>query len=157
MWLYSIARLFCYARGRMHNVLCMLSRTVLSRAMQLPYRRRAGIINRGACPWAMRGAVLMITSMPSIFALACHDSHGSPVVLALISPMARPKACSRCCCRYFEGAAEEFEDLKPGVLSAELCMALGGLCSTDPPPWLDRMRLLGYPPGYMYVPKPSCE
>ena len=37
------------------------------------------------------------------------------------------------------------------MLSAELRMALGGLASTDPPPWLHRMRALGYPPGYTCV------
>lgn len=74
---------------------------------------------------------------------------------SLVLAMARPKACFSCCwCRYFEETAEGFEDLKPGVLSAELLVALGGLCSTDPPPWLDRMRSLGYPPGYMCVSEP---
>ncbi len=37
------------------------------------------------------------------------------------------------------------------MLSADLRMALGGLASADPPPWLHRMRELGYPPGYMYA------
>lgn len=58
-----------------------------------------------------------------------------------------------CACRYFEadknGADASLLDLKPGVLSADLRAALGGLASTDPPPWLHRMRALGYPPGYM--------
>ncbi len=52
--------------------------------------------------------------------------------------------------RYFtEGgsAAEEFRGLAPGVLSEELCGALG-IAKTGPPPWLARMRTLGYPPGY---------
>ena len=62
--------------------------------------------------------------------------------------------CKRPHCphRYFTAASEEFAGLKPGVLSAELRMALGALASTDPPPWLHRMRELGYPPGYMFVP-----
>ncbi|CAL5228592.1 g11752 [Coccomyxa viridis] len=51
--------------------------------------------------------------------------------------------------RYFTAAPDEFADLRPGVLSADLRMALGGLASADPPPWLHRMRELGYPPGYM--------
>ena len=62
-------------------------------------------------------------------------------------------------CRYFEGAkkgvSSNVSDLKPGVLSAELRAALGGLSATDPPPWLHRMRALGYPTGYMCVPHPS--
>ena len=52
-------------------------------------------------------------------------------------------------CRYFKDADEEFSDLKPGMLSAELRVALGGLASRDPPPWLQRMRAMGYPPGYV--------
>lgn len=34
-------------------------------------------------------------------------------------------------------------------------MALGCLGSADPPPWLHRMRDLGYPPGYMCAQSPS--
>jgi hypothetical protein len=54
--------------------------------------------------------------------------------------------------RYFlqsggEGRDSEFEGLKPGEISGELREALG-LCGADPPPWLWRMRRLGYPPGY---------
>ena len=60
-----------------------------------------------------------------------------------------------CVCRYFLQApgvqqGEEFEGLRPGVLSGELLDALG-LKSTDPPPWLHRMRQLGYPPGYRWA------
>jgi zinc finger CCHC domain-containing protein 8 len=36
----------------------------------------------------------------------------------------------------------------PGQLSAELRAALG-ISESAPPPWLARMRRLGYPPGYM--------
>ncbi len=53
-------------------------------------------------------------------------------------------------CRYFlqTGASSaEFSDLEPGVLSQEL-QATMGLKSEDPPPWLHRMRQMGYPPGY---------
>lgn len=57
--------------------------------------------------------------------------------------------------RYFLSAPDasaasdaEFEGLQPGKLSTELREALGvGLL--DPPPWIGRMRQLGYPPGYM--------
>lgn len=52
--------------------------------------------------------------------------------------------------RYFapSGAdTAEFSDLKPGVLSEELQTAMG-LRPEDPPPWLFRMRQMGYPPGY---------
>ena len=38
-------------------------------------------------------------------------------------------------------------DLKPGQLADETREALG-LGPLDPPPWLDRMRQLGYPPMY---------
>ena len=54
------------------------------------------------------------------------------------------------CCRYFtEGgsAADELAGLRPGVLSEELCTALG-IAALAPPPWLARMRALGYPPGW---------
>ncbi|CAI5978618.1 unnamed protein product, partial [Closterium sp. NIES-65] len=52
---------------------------------------------------------------------------------------------------------ERFEGLVPGVLSAELRAAMGiGVSGSacvrwdrDPPPWLRRMRELGYPPGYL--------
>ncbi|BDA45370.1 probable zinc finger CCHC domain-containing protein 8 at N-terminal half [Coccomyxa sp. Obi] len=52
--------------------------------------------------------------------------------------------------RYFlqTGASDaEFSDLEPGVLSQELRAAMG-LKHEDPPPWLHRMRQMGYPPGY---------
>ncbi|CAI5457748.1 unnamed protein product [Closterium sp. Yama58-4] len=48
-----------------------------------------------------------------------------------------------------EGGMEEtYESLLPGVLSAEVHAAMG-LGDRDPPPWLRRMRELGYPPGYL--------
>ena len=53
-------------------------------------------------------------------------------------------------CRYFLQTAAgdaEVSDLEPGVLSQELQAALG-LNPEDPPPWLHRMRQMGYPPGY---------
>ncbi|EIE20125.1 hypothetical protein COCSUDRAFT_44093 [Coccomyxa subellipsoidea C-169] len=52
--------------------------------------------------------------------------------------------------RYFleaSAAGAEFSDLQPGVLSEELRAAMG-LKPEDPPPWLFRMRQMGYPPGY---------
>ena len=56
-----------------------------------------------------------------------------------------------CWSRYFLSAAEdsrsEFADLRPGQLSGDMRAALG-LGPLDPPPWLQRMRELGYPPGW---------
>lgn len=50
--------------------------------------------------------------------------------------------------RYFLGGPEEdCAGLRPGQLSDDLRQALG-MASSAPPPWLPRMRLLGYPPGY---------
>ena len=40
------------------------------------------------------------------------------------------------------------EEPAPGQLSAELRAALG-ISPMAPPPWLARMRRLGYPPGYV--------
>ena len=42
---------------------------------------------------------------------------------------------------------EEFGDVKPGQLSEALRSAMG-LGKRDPPPWLNRMREMGIPPGY---------
>ncbi|GAB4815918.1 hypothetical protein N2152v2_002964 [Parachlorella kessleri] len=42
---------------------------------------------------------------------------------------------------------EEFGDVKPGQLSEALRSAMG-LGPLDPPPWLNRMRDMGIPPGY---------
>lgn len=44
---------------------------------------------------------------------------------------------------------EYFADLKPGQLSPETRDALG-LGPLDPPPWLDKMKQLGYPPMYKH-------
>lgn len=46
------------------------------------------------------------------------------------------------------GATAEASGLAPGCLSAELRAALG-IPESAPPPWLARMRKLGYPPGYL--------
>lgn len=48
---------------------------------------------------------------------------------------------------YQESPAGKFDGLKPGALSAETRKLLG-LGELDPPPWLNRMRELGYPVGY---------
>ncbi len=63
-------------------------------------------------------------------------------------------------CRYFLQTAAgdaEVSDLEPGVLSQELQAALG-LDPEDPPPWLHRMRQMGYPPGYRSaILLPTCS
>lgn len=43
---------------------------------------------------------------------------------------------------------QQFEDLKPGSMTAELAAALGLSGPLDPPPWLARMLALGQPPAY---------
>ncbi|KAI0491717.1 hypothetical protein KFK09_025977 [Dendrobium nobile] len=50
--------------------------------------------------------------------------------------------------RYYQKSSGKFDDLKAGVLGPETreCLGIGEL---DPPPWLHRMRQLGYPPGYL--------
>ena len=58
-------------------------------------------------------------------------------------------------CRYYAdmrraggqggAAGADFAQLRPGQLSDETQAALG-IGPLDPPPWLDRMRELGYPP-----------
>ncbi|CAM0946940.1 unnamed protein product [Alopecurus aequalis] len=50
--------------------------------------------------------------------------------------------------RYYQKAPGKFDDLKAGVLGSETRECLG-LRENDPPPWLHRMRELGYPPGYL--------
>ena len=46
-----------------------------------------------------------------------------------------------------EDSRGEFADLRPGQLSGDMRAALG-IGPLDPPPWLQRMRELGYPPGW---------
>ncbi|KAG0483204.1 hypothetical protein HPP92_011288 [Vanilla planifolia] len=50
--------------------------------------------------------------------------------------------------RYYQKSSGKFNDLKAGVLGPETreCLGIGEF---DPPPWLNRMRELGYPPGYL--------
>ncbi|XP_021718224.1 uncharacterized protein LOC110685974 [Chenopodium quinoa] len=57
----------------------------------------------------------------------------------------RPRAQTR---YYQESAGGKYEGLKPGALSTETRKLLG-LGELDPPPWLNRMREIGYPPGYI--------
>lgn len=55
---------------------------------------------------------------------------------------------SRSQTRYYQKTSGKFDDLKAGVLGPETreCLGIGEF---DPPPWLHRMRQLGYPPGYL--------
>ncbi|WOK94181.1 zinc finger CCHC domain-containing protein 8 [Canna indica] len=52
--------------------------------------------------------------------------------------------------RYYQKTPGKFDDLRAGVLGPETreCLGIG---EHDPPPWLNRMREIGYPPGYMDV------
>ncbi|KAL7208066.1 hypothetical protein ACSBR1_029927 [Camellia fascicularis] len=51
--------------------------------------------------------------------------------------------------RYHQNSAGgKYDGLRPGVLDAETRKLLG-LGELDPPPWLNRMRQMGYPPGYL--------
>ncbi|CAA0832740.1 Proline-rich spliceosome-associated (PSP) family protein / zinc knuckle (CCHC-type) family protein [Striga hermonthica] len=53
--------------------------------------------------------------------------------------------------RYYQSSrGGKYDGLTPGVLDAETRRVLG-LGELDPPPWLHRMRELGYPPGYLDV------
>ncbi|CAA0828349.1 Unknown protein [Striga hermonthica] len=53
--------------------------------------------------------------------------------------------------RYYQSSrGGKYDGLMPGVLDAETRRMLG-LRELDPPPWLNRMRELGYPPGYLDV------
>ncbi|GMI84502.1 hypothetical protein like AT5G38600 [Hibiscus trionum] len=58
-------------------------------------------------------------------------------------------AASRNAIRYYQSSqGGKYDDLKPGILGAETRELLG-LGEFDPPPWLNRMREIGYPPGYL--------
>lgn len=51
--------------------------------------------------------------------------------------------------RYYQDTpGGKFDGLRPGVLDVETRRLLG-LGELDPPPWLNRMREIGYPPGYL--------
>ncbi|WCJ25418.1 Proline-rich spliceosome-associated (PSP) family protein / zinc knuckle (CCHC-type) family protein [Euphorbia peplus] len=58
-------------------------------------------------------------------------------------------AGSRNAARYYQNSSGgKYDGLKPGALDSETRRLLG-LGELDPPPWLNRMRELGYPPGYL--------
>ncbi|KAG7658712.1 PSP proline-rich [Arabidopsis suecica] len=58
---------------------------------------------------------------------------------------------SRLPSRYYQSLQRgKYDGLKPGSLDAETRKLLG-LKELDPPPWLNRMREIGYPPGYFAV------
>lgn len=71
-----------------------------------------------------------------------------------------------CACRYYAdtgaagarggAAGAEFTQLTPGQLSDETRAALG-IGPLDPPPWLDKMRELGYPPMHRYQVAVYCN
>ncbi|KAL5725975.1 hypothetical protein ACHQM5_009051 [Ranunculus cassubicifolius] len=53
--------------------------------------------------------------------------------------------------RYYQDSpGGKFDGLKPGALGSEVRKALC-IGELDPPPWLQRMREIGYPPGYLDV------
>lgn len=53
--------------------------------------------------------------------------------------------------RYYQNTPRgKYDGLKPGALESETRKLLG-LAELDPPPWLNRMRELGYPPGYLDI------
>ncbi|THF97435.1 hypothetical protein TEA_009103 [Camellia sinensis var. sinensis] len=67
-----------------------------------------------------------------------------------------PNVGSRNPTRYYQDSPRgKYDGLKPGVLDAETRQLLG-LGELDPPPWLNRMRELGYPPGYLVSYLPAC-
>ncbi|KAF8399188.1 hypothetical protein HHK36_015053 [Tetracentron sinense] len=58
-------------------------------------------------------------------------------------------AGSRNSTRYYQSSpGGKYDGLRPGALCAETRQLLG-LGELDPPPWLNRMREIGYPPGYL--------
>ncbi|KAF9592363.1 hypothetical protein IFM89_014533 [Coptis chinensis] len=65
---------------------------------------------------------------------------------------------SRSTPRYYQSShGGKYDEIRPGVLSSETRQFLG-LGELDPPPWLRRMREIGYPPGYFdpeYEDQPS--
>ncbi|XP_057445382.1 uncharacterized protein LOC130737584 isoform X2 [Lotus japonicus] len=53
--------------------------------------------------------------------------------------------------RYYQNSpAGKYDGLRPGALD-NVTRRLLGLGELDPPPWLNRMREIGYPPGYLDV------
>lgn len=60
-----------------------------------------------------------------------------------------PASGPRCPQRYYQNSpGGKFEGIKPGMLGSETRQSLG-IGELDPPPWLNRMREIGYPPGYL--------
>ncbi|CAI9109988.1 OLC1v1009938C1 [Oldenlandia corymbosa var. corymbosa] len=60
-------------------------------------------------------------------------------------------ASSRNPTRYYQNTpGGKYDGLKPGTLDPETRKLLG-LGELDPPPWLNRMRQIGYPPAYFAV------
>ncbi|XXG83947.1 hypothetical protein AAC387_Pa10g1583 [Persea americana] len=58
-------------------------------------------------------------------------------------------AGSRLPTRYYQNSpGGKFDGLRAGVLGAETRQCLG-IGEFDPPPWFNRMREIGYPPGYL--------
>ncbi|XP_016447059.1 uncharacterized protein LOC107772086 isoform X2 [Nicotiana tabacum] len=58
-------------------------------------------------------------------------------------------ASSRNPTRYYQDSPKgKYDGLRPGVLEPETQKLLG-LGELDPPPWINRMREMGYPPGYL--------
>ncbi|KAF5747445.1 hypothetical protein HS088_TW05G00166 [Tripterygium wilfordii] len=49
---------------------------------------------------------------------------------------------------YHNSTGGKYDGLRPGALDTETRQLLG-LGELDPPPWLNRMREMGYPPGYL--------
>ena len=76
-----------------------------------------------------------------------------PLPRAPAAPPRQPRRPSGFQGRYFDAPEAAHT---PGVLSAEL-RALLGIGPADPPPYLRRMRELGYPPGYMGVPSSATN
>ena len=75
-----------------------------------------------------------------------------PLPRAPRAPPRQPRRPSGFQGRYFDAPEAAHA---PGVLSTEL-RALLGIGPADPPPYLRRMRELGYPPGYVGVPPSSA-
>ncbi|XP_061359757.1 uncharacterized protein LOC133303798 [Gastrolobium bilobum] len=60
-------------------------------------------------------------------------------------------ASSRNPTRYYQNSpAGKYDGLRPGALD-DVTRQLLGMGELDPPPWLNRMREIGYPPGYLDV------
>ncbi|WMV18437.1 hypothetical protein MTR67_011822 [Solanum verrucosum] len=58
-------------------------------------------------------------------------------------------ASSRNPTRYYQDSPRgKYDGLRPGALDSETRKLLG-LGELDPPPWINRMRQMGYPPGYL--------